>query len=64
MYKRHTEQVSMLESPEMFGSLLLNPNNNWIKLSKVGFGTHLKMAFVQFTLLMIYLFTLTMADIP
>ena len=35
MYKRHTEQVSMLESPEMFGSLLLNPNNNWIKLSKV-----------------------------
>ncbi|MBQ4249857.1 MAG: hypothetical protein II705_07445, partial [Clostridia bacterium] len=31
-----TEQVSMLESPEMFGSLLLDPNNNWIKLSQDG----------------------------
>ena len=34
MYKRHTGQVSMLESPEMFGSLPLDPNNDWIKLSK------------------------------
>ena len=34
MYKRHTGQVSMLESPEMFGSLPLDPNNEWIKLSK------------------------------
>ncbi len=24
----------MLESPEMFGSLPLNPKNDWIKLSK------------------------------
>ena len=35
MYKRHTGQVSMLESPEMFGSLRLDPNNDWIKLSKL-----------------------------
>lgn len=28
MYKRHTGQVSMLESPEMFGSLPLDPNVN------------------------------------
>lgn len=34
MYKRHTGQVSMLESPEMFGSLPLDPENDWIKLSK------------------------------
>ena len=36
MYKRHTGQVSMLESPEMFGSLPLDPKNDWIKLSKLG----------------------------
>ena len=35
MYKRHTGQVSMLESPEMFGSLPLDPKNDWIKLSKL-----------------------------
>ena len=35
MYKRHSGQVSMLESPEMFGSLPLDPNNDWIKLSKL-----------------------------
>ena len=35
MYKRHTGQVSMLEAPEMFGSLPLDPNNDWIKLSKL-----------------------------
>ena len=35
MYKRHTGQVSMLESPDMFGSLPLDPNNDWIKLSKL-----------------------------
>ena len=34
MYKRHTGQVWMLETPEMFGSLPLDPNNDWIKLSK------------------------------
>ena len=31
MYKRHTGQVPMLESPEMFGSLPLDPNNDWMK---------------------------------
>ena len=35
MYKRHTGQVSMLENPELFGSLPLDPNNKWIKLSKM-----------------------------
>lgn len=35
MYKRHTGQVSMLEAPEMFGSLPLNSNNEWIGLSKM-----------------------------
>ena len=35
MYKRHTGQVSMLETPEMFGSLPLDPNNDWIKLSRL-----------------------------
>lgn len=34
MYKRHNGQISMLESPEMFGSLPLDPNNDWIKMSK------------------------------
>ena len=35
MYKRHTGQVSMLESPEMFGSLPLDPKNEWIRLSRL-----------------------------
>ena len=35
MYKRHTGQVSMLESPEMFGTLPLDPKNDWIRLSKL-----------------------------
>ena len=34
MCKWHTGQVSMLESPEMFGPLPLDPNNDWIKLSQ------------------------------
>ena len=35
MYKRHTGQVSMLDAAEMFGPLPLDPNNDWIKLSKL-----------------------------
>ena len=35
MYKRHIGQVSMLESPEMFGTLPLDPSNDWIKLSRL-----------------------------
>lgn len=34
MYIRHTGQVSMLESPKMFGSLPFDLKNDWIKLSK------------------------------
>ena len=34
MYKRHTGQISMLDNPEFFGSLPLDPNNRWIQLSK------------------------------
>ncbi len=29
MYKRRDGQVSVLENPEMFGSLPLEPNNKW-----------------------------------
>ena len=35
MYKRHDGQVSMLETPEMFGSLPLDPSNEWIQLSQL-----------------------------
>lgn len=35
MYKRHTGQVSMLETPEMFGSLPLDPKNDWIRMSRL-----------------------------
>ena len=34
MYKRHTGQVLLLETPEIFDSLPLDSNNDWIKLSK------------------------------
>ena len=34
MYRRHTGQLSMLDDPEFFGSLPLDPNNRWIKISK------------------------------
>ena len=34
MYRRHTGQISMLDNPEFFGSLPLDANNRWIKLSK------------------------------
>ena len=40
MYKRHTGQVSMLETPEMFGSLPLDPNNDWIKLIRLLYQRH------------------------
>lgn len=33
MYKRHAGQVSMLDKPEMFGGLPLNPQNEWVRLS-------------------------------
>ena len=39
MYKRHNGQVSMLESPEMFGSLPLDPDNEWMYYI-VGYDAH------------------------
>lgn len=33
MYKRHNGQISMLEVPELFGDLPLNPQNEWVRLS-------------------------------
>lgn len=35
MYKRHSGQISMLENPEMFGELALNPQNEWVCLSRM-----------------------------
>ena len=35
MFKWHTRQVAMLKSHEMFGSLPLDLNDDWIKLSKL-----------------------------
>lgn len=35
MYKRHSTQISLFDSPEMFGNLPLNPNNEWVRLSKI-----------------------------
>ena len=35
MYKRRAGQVSMLESPEMFGTTPLNPKNEWVRVSEL-----------------------------
>jgi hypothetical protein len=35
MYKRHNGQLSLYESPEMFGGLPLNPENDWVKLGQM-----------------------------
>ena len=35
MYKRHTGQLSIFDDPQFFGSLPLDPNNEWVKLSKL-----------------------------
>ena len=35
MYKRHSSQMSLFDEPEMFGTLPLDPNNEWVKLSKI-----------------------------
>ena len=35
MYKRRCGQISMLEMPEMFGNLPLNPQNEWVRLSEI-----------------------------
>ena len=35
MYKRHNGQLSLYESPELFGGLPLNPENDWVKLGQM-----------------------------
>ena len=35
MYKRHSSQMSLFDEPEMFGTLPLDPNNEWVKLSRI-----------------------------
>lgn len=35
MYQRHSTQISMFDSPEMFGAIPLNPKNEWVRLSKI-----------------------------
>jgi len=35
MYQRHTTQISMFDSPELFGTIPLNPKNEWVRLSKL-----------------------------
>ena len=35
MYKRHSSQMSLFDEPEMFGTLPLDPKNEWVKLSKL-----------------------------
>lgn len=35
MYKRRSQQPSLLEDAEMFGGLKLSPRNQWVRLSKI-----------------------------
>ncbi len=35
MYKRHTGQLSLLDEPELFGTIPLNPKNEWVRLGKL-----------------------------
>ena len=35
MYRRKTGQISMFDSPEMFGGIPLSSENEWIRLSKI-----------------------------
>ena len=35
MYKRRSQQLSLLEDAEMFGGLKLSPRNRWVRLSKI-----------------------------
>lgn len=44
MYKRHNGQLSLYESPEMFGGLPLNPENDWVKLGQMLPGMPSKIA--------------------
>lgn len=35
MYKRHLNQISLLDDPEMFDGIKLDKNNEWVKLAKI-----------------------------
>lgn len=35
MYQRHLTQISLFDSPEMFGAIPLNSKNEWVRLSKI-----------------------------
>lgn len=35
MYKRHLNQISLLDDPEMFDGIQLDKNNEWVKLTKI-----------------------------
>lgn len=35
MYKRHLNQISLLEEPEYFGGIALDKENEWVKLAKL-----------------------------
>ena len=35
MYKRHSSQMSLFDEPELFGTLPLDPKNEWVRLSKI-----------------------------
>jgi len=35
MYKRKSNQISVFDDPAMFGGIALNPENEWVKMSKI-----------------------------
>lgn len=35
MYKRYSSQISLFDEPEMFGTIPLDPSNEWVRLSKI-----------------------------
>ena len=35
MYKRHLNQINLLDEPEYFGGIALDKDNEWVKLAKM-----------------------------
>lgn len=35
MYKRHLNQINLLDEPEYFGGIALDSDNEWVKLAKL-----------------------------
>ena len=35
MYKRHLNQINLLDDPEYFGGIALDPDNEWVRLAKL-----------------------------